>query len=143
MHESTHIEALVETLIYQLAKHLCFCFLPWSLQEGLSVDWSAGWKAKLPLLSEKEATTEVEVPFEAHQLSATSKTQNVDRFVETTFTPITRVKAIATYLKGVLTLSAVLTVQTTYTNGAIQTCNVPAKYTGVSCHNVDISLENI
>lgn len=104
------------------------------------MNWSAGWKANLPLLTEEKTTTKVEVSFPAHQTLATSRTRTINRSAEITLPPMTGVKATARYMKSVLTVNAVLTVQMTYTNGAVQTCEVSAKYTGISCDLAEIKL---
>lgn len=113
------------------------------LQEGLGVDWSAGWKAKMPLLSDASTAVEVGVRFGPHQTCAVSATKEVDRSAEIQLTPMTAVKATAQYMKSLLTVNAVLTVQKTYTNGAVQTSKVSAKYTGVSCNLAEVKLEDI
>lgn len=113
------------------------------LQEGLEIDWSAGWKAKMPLLSDASTTAAVGVCFGPHQTCAVSATKNVDRSTEIQLTPMTAAKATAQYMKTVLTVNAVVTVQTTYTNGAVQTSKVSAKYTGVSCNLAEVKLEGI
>lgn len=118
--------------------------MSWLLQEGLEVDWSTEWKAKLPLVSSATSTpVKVAVAFGAHQSTAISRTRTVDRSAEISLAPMIGCKATARYMKSILTVSAVLTVQKTYTNGTIQTCEVPAKYTGVSCDNAEIKLEGI
>lgn len=116
----------------------------WPLQEGLEVDWSTEWKAKLPLVSAAKSTpVKVAVSFGAHQTSAISKTRTVDRSAEIVLAPMIGCKAIARYIKSILTVNALLTVQKTYTNGTVQRCKVQAKYTGVSCDNAEIKLEGI
>lgn len=109
------------------------------------MDLSAEWKVELPLLS--ETTTEVAVCFGATQKDQTSKTQTsktekIDRSAEITLPPMTTVKATAQYTESVLAVNAVLKFQRTYTNGVIQTSNVPATYTGVSRYLAEIKLED-
>lgn len=108
------------------------------------MDWSTEWKANLPLVSAATSMpVKVAVSFGAHQSTAISKTRTVDRSAEISLAPMIGCKAIARYMKSTLTVNAVLTVQKTYTNGTVQTWEVPAKYTGVSCDNAEIKLEGI
>lgn len=108
------------------------------------MDWSTEWKAKLPLVSAgKTSPVKIAVVFGPHQSSAISKTRTVDRSAEISLAPMIGCKAMARYMKSILTVNAVLTVQKTYTNGTVQTYEVPAKYTGVSCDNAEIKLEGI
>lgn len=105
------------------------------------MDWSTGWKAKVPLVSAENRVVEVEASFLPHQAWATSKTRNVERSAEISLEPMMGCKATARYTKGVYAGKAVLTVRKTYTSGAVQTCRVPVEYTATSCENAEIKLE--
>lgn len=99
--------------------------------------------AKVPLLLEAQTTAAPQVSFGANQFVVTTNVQTIDRSAEISLPPKTGVKATARYVKRVVTFDATLTVQTTYTNGAIQTRVVPANVTGVSCDLAEIKLEDI
>lgn len=107
------------------------------------MDWSTGWKATVPLVSAENHVVEVEASFLPHQARATSKTRTVERSPEISLPPRMGCKATARYTKGVYAVKAVLTVRKTYTSGAVQTCRVPVKYTGISCENAEIKLEGV
>lgn len=114
------------------------------MQEGLEVDWSVDWKAKVPFFSAAKNTSEVEVSFGVGQSSSvTSNTQDIDLSAKFTLTPMTGVKATAMFVKSVLTTNALVKVKKTYSNGATQTCEVHAKYTGVACNLAEILLVDI
>lgn len=107
------------------------------------MDWSEGSMAKVPLLLEAQTTGEAQVTFGSNQFCVTTNTQTIDRSAEISLRPMTAVKATARYAKRIVTFDATLMVQTTYTNGAIQTRHVPAKVTGVSCDLAEIKLEDL
>lgn len=113
---------------------------PQETSEGV---WSSGWQAKVPLVLETKATGEIDVAFVPHQAWTTSKKNTVERTAKISLAPMMGCKATATYVKSMLTINAVLTLEKTYTSGAVQTVKVPVMYKGSSCGNAEIKLEGI